>query len=179
MQAFKKQVEVKKTQRPVGNIQYGKNEFQSLRKKSTSQQNTTLHQQETVTFENSSNPFDLETLQQTWNNIILSLTKGEGKRYGILSSVALSLDEKTYLITIHTLHKSHISELNKIKDSLRNSLIMELKNSSIQLVFKHSTNTKKEKVGFYTSRDKVNFFLKKNPALQKLIDALNLQLDFD
>ncbi len=156
-----------------------------IQKKKTVSKDSALIQSQTKEYTENAiaseevNPFDKEKLQQAWNEITSSITNDKGKLYGILSSAALAVDEKTYLVTVNTLHKSHVDELEKINQLLKDGLITKLKNTHIQLKITYQANIKKEKVGFYTSEDKLDFLIKKNPELQKLIDTLNLQLSFN
>lgn len=118
------------------------------------------------------NSFTPEQLRSVWNEFAEQRKKFQAE-YQLLSQ---PYDVQENRIVIHLLSPVQETMLNNIKSELTTCLREKLKNNMI-LVVGEVKETEDKKM-MYTSRDKFEYLLEKNPALKELKERLGLDSDF-
>lgn len=118
------------------------------------------------------NSFTEEQLRLAWEEFAEQRKKFQAE-YQLLAQPYILLDNR---VIIHLLSPVQETMLNNIKSELTTHLRERLTNSTI-LVVGELTETDDKKM-MYTSRDKFEFLLEKNPVLKELKERLGLDTDF-
>lgn len=118
------------------------------------------------------NSFTEEQLRSAWEEFAEQRRKFQAE-YQLLAQPYILLDNR---VIIHLLSPVQETMLNNIKSELTTHLRDRLKNSTM-LVVGELTETDDKKM-MYTSRDKFEFLLEKNPVLKELKERLGLDTDF-
>jgi hypothetical protein len=118
------------------------------------------------------NSFTPEQLHSSWSEFAEQRKKYQAE-YQLL---AQPYDLQDNRVVINLLSPVQETMLNNIKSELTTFLREKLKNSSI-LVSGELKETDDKKI-MYTSRDKFEYLLEKNPALRELKERLGLDTDF-
>ncbi len=116
--------------------------------------------------------FTEEQLRSAWEEFAEQRKKFQAE-YQLLAQPYMLLDNR---VIIHLLSPVQDTMLNNIKSELTTHLRVRLKNSAI-LVVGELTETDDKKM-MYTSRDKFEFLLERNPVLKELKERLGLDTDF-
>lgn len=120
--------------------------------------------------------FSMDTLLKYWN-LYAEKTKKEGKIniFTILTSNPPGLLDN-FMVEVLIENKIQDDLLNSEKVDLLNYLRVELKNFSIDLSTRLIEQTAKKKL--YTSTEKYQHMVQKNPALEEFKKRFNLDLDY-
>lgn len=118
------------------------------------------------------NSFSPEQLHSTWNEFAEQRKKFQAE-YQLLVQ---PYDLRDNRVIIHLLSPVQETMLSNIKSELTSYLREKLKNNTI-LVAGELKETDDKKMR-YTSRDKFEYLLEKNPALKELKERLGLDTDF-
>jgi DNA polymerase-3 subunit gamma/tau len=113
-----------------------------------------------------------EQLRLAWDEFAEQRKKFQAE-YQLLAQPYLLQDNR---VIVHLLSPVQDTMLNNIKSELTTHLRERLKNSAI-LVVGELTETDDKKM-MYTSRDKFEFLLERNPVLKELKERLGLDTDF-
>jgi hypothetical protein len=118
------------------------------------------------------NSFTEEQLRSAWEEFAEQRKKFQAE-YQLLAQPYMLQDNR---VILHLLSPVQDTMLNNIKSELTTHLRERLKNSTI-LVVGELTETDDKKM-MYTSRDKFEFLLERNPVLKELKERLGLDTDF-
>ena len=118
------------------------------------------------------NEYTLEQLNLTWIDFAEQRKKYQAE-YQLLTQ---PYDLKDNRVVVHLLSPVQETMLNNLKTELTTYLREKLKNSSILIVGEVKESDDKKMM--YTSRDKFEYLLEKNPALRELKERLGLDPDF-
>lgn len=118
------------------------------------------------------NVYSPEQLQRAWNEFAEQRKKFQAE-YQLLAQPYVLKDNRVMLTLLSPVQETM---LNNIKSELTTYLREQLKNTSI-LVIGELTETDDKKM-MYTSRDKFEFLVEKNPALKEMKERLGLDTDF-
>jgi len=117
-------------------------------------------------------PFSPEQLQATWN-IFAEQRKSFPAEYQLLSQSYVLQDKK---IIVQLLHPVQETMLNNMKSEIIAFLRERLKNNSITLYCEVAAVDETKKM-IYTTREKLEFLMEKNPLLKELKDRFDLDPD--
>jgi len=118
------------------------------------------------------NSFTDKELRSAWEEFAEQRKKFQAE-FQLLAQPYLLQDNR---VILHLLSPVQDTMLNNIKSELTTHLRERLKNTTI-LVVGELTETDDKKM-MYTSRDKFEFLLDKNPVLRELKERLGLDTDF-
>ncbi len=119
--------------------------------------------------------FSNEELKISWLQFAEKQKTEEPRLYSILITNIPKIKED-YKLYIRLANRSQEEHLNEIKAKLISFLQKELENSKVEFeidVVESSSNEKK----LYTNKDKFDHLVKKNPALARMKQQLNLDFD--
>lgn len=170
----KKRVFNRKTNRPIGNGSLGKKSFQEIEEKKEKQEQPVAHQQKESTEEDYRNAykFSLDELQEAWNDVATLLTGGKKSLYYTMINGKLELDKENFLVTITVRNKLQVDEIKENRKKIVDILRRKLDNKLLQLRIKEENNPQTKKP--YTTKEKYEHMVKKNPVLKDLRDRLGL-----
>jgi translation elongation factor EF-Ts len=118
------------------------------------------------------NSFTEEQLRSAWEEFAEQRKKFQAE-YQLLAQPYILQDNR---VILHLLSPVQDTMLNNIKSELTTHLREKLKNSTI-LVIGELTETDDKKM-MYTSRDKFEYLVERNPVLRELKERLGLDTDF-
>lgn len=118
------------------------------------------------------NAFSAEQLHTLW----LAFAEQRRKFQAEYQLLAQPYELKDNKVIVNLLSPVQETMLNNIKSELTTFLCDNLKNTTILVVGELKETDDKKMM--YTSRDKFEFLLEKNPALKELKDRLGLDTDF-
>jgi translation elongation factor EF-Ts len=118
------------------------------------------------------NSFTEQQLRSVWEEFAEQRKKFQAE-FQLLAQPYILQDNR---VILHLLSPVQDTMLNNIKNELTTHLRERLKNSAI-LVVGELTETDDKKM-MYTSRDKFEFLLERNPVLKELKERLGLDTDF-
>lgn len=118
------------------------------------------------------NSFTPEQLSAAWQEFAEQRKKYQAE-YQLL---AQPYDLKDNKLTLHLLSPVQETMLNNVRTELTAFLREKLKNSTILVV--GELKESEDKKMMYTSRDKFEYLLEKNPALKEMKERLGLDPDF-
>jgi hypothetical protein len=118
------------------------------------------------------NTFTLEQLNHAWQEFAEQRRKFQAE-YQLLAQPYELKDNK---VMVHLLSPVQETMLNNVKAELTTFLREKLKNSSILVA--GELKESEDKKMMYTSRDKFEYLLEKNPALKEMKERLGLDPDF-
>ncbi len=118
------------------------------------------------------NSFTEEQLRSAWEEFAEQRKKFQAE-YQLLAQPYIRQDNR---VILHLLSPVQDTMLNNIKSELTTHLRERMKNTTI-LVVGELTETDDKKM-MYTSRDKFEFLLERNPVLKELKERLGLDTDF-
>jgi DNA polymerase-3 subunit gamma/tau len=121
------------------------------------------------------NQFTPEQLQKVWNEYARSVEKTNPRLFSMLTARSPRL-KGTSVIVFPLQNETQEVELLKEKSALFNWLKRQLENAKLQLEVEYIRENKNQQKAF-TSADKYRTLVEKNPLLEKLKDALNLDLE--
>ncbi|WP_462317779.1 hypothetical protein [Marinilabilia sp.] len=121
------------------------------------------------------NAFSPEELQRVWNDYARTVEKTNPRLFSMLTAHSPRLKGSS-VVVFPLRNETQEVELMKEKSSLFNKLKRELKNAKLQLEVEYIREERTQQKAF-TSADKYKVLAEKNPALNKLKDALNLDLE--
>lgn len=171
----KQRVFNRKTTRPVGNGSLGKESFQAIEEKKEKHEQPPAHQQkESTTEEDYRNAykFSLDELQDAWNDVATLLTGGKKSLYYTMINGKLELDNENFVVTITVRNKLQVDEIKESRKKIVDILRRKLDNKLLQLRIKEENNPQTKKP--YTTKEKYEHMVKKNPVLKDLRDKLGL-----
>ncbi len=121
------------------------------------------------------NSFTPDQLQEVWNEYARSVEKSNSRLYSMLTAKSPRLKGQN-VVVFPLQNETQEVELIKEKGSLFDHLKRKLKHASLILEIEYIREEKGPQKA-YTVTDKYKVLAEKNPFLDKLKDALNLDLE--
>lgn len=121
------------------------------------------------------NAFSPEELQRVWNDYARTVEDSNPRLFSMLTAHTPRL-KGSNVVVFPLRNETQEVELMKEKSSLFNKLKKELKNAKLQLEVEYIREDRTQQKAF-TAADKYKVLADKNPVLNKLKDALNLDLE--
>lgn len=119
-------------------------------------------------------PFKQEDLEKKWHQF--AETQKRDANFHITLTKHQPVLRENYSIGLPVDNSIQATEVNERKSEILAFLRKELRNDHIQLAPETARESKSSKP--YTPRDKYNAMVKKNPALKKFRENLDLEIDF-
>ncbi len=121
-------------------------------------------------------PVNQQGLEKAWRDYASNIEKENPRLFSILNNHQPTLENgKTVKIELRS--QIQEAELLKEKNALFIHLKNVLKNNTLELITTIVSDEKEEQAEVFTASDKLRVMMEKNPALAKLKQQFNLDLD--
>jgi len=116
--------------------------------------------------------FSLSELQEAWKDVATLLTGGKKSLYYTMINGRLDVDSENFVVSVKVRNKLQVEEIKESKRKIVDILRRKLNNKVLQLSIRVENTPQSRKP--YTTKEKYEYMVKKNPALKDLRDRLGL-----
>lgn len=121
------------------------------------------------------NEVTLEGLQEAWNGFVEKLRKND--RLALVATMSLGIPELRGRQVVYAVNNPlQREQMDGLRTEILIHLKSELRNAQLELHVEMEEQNREEKKAFLSDKDRYNLMVEKNPALDKLRKALDLDL---
>ena len=121
------------------------------------------------------NEVTMEGLQEAWNVFVEKLRKSD--RLALVATMSLGIPELRGRQVVYAVNNPlQREQMDGLRTEILIHLKSELRNAQLELHVEMEEQNREEKKAFLSDKDRYNLMVEKNPALDKLRIALDLDL---